>query len=221
MRKRTTTANASSQKERVYGRLRQDLLTLALRPGSVIVETDIARRFRVSRTPVREALTLLQRDGLVEAMPRRGYLVSSVTMSDVRDLFELRVALEGAAAELAATRITPEELQHLDMLTKPPQALLREVKDQPNRKTMETLLDYNREFHMTIARASRNPRLVTLIERVLDDMMRMIASGYFADEHGDIVEAFRGGDPQRARTAVVNHVLMTQERVLKGEGLRP
>jgi DNA-binding GntR family transcriptional regulator len=216
----TAQRTTRSQKDRLYRRLRQDILTLALRPGQIVVEAEIARRFRVSRSPVREALTMLQQDGLVEAIARRGYLVPSVTMSDVRDLFELRVALEGAAAELAAVRMTPAELERMDALTRPPQTLLRAVKDHPDRKTMQTLLDYNRQFHLTIARASRNPRLAFLIERVLDDMMRMIASGYIADEHGEIVAAFRRGDGQQARQAVTNHILMTQERVLKGEGLR-
>ena len=84
----------------------------------------------------------------------------------------------------------------------------------------QALLDYNRRFHLAIARASRNERLARLVERSLDEMMRPIATGYPADQHGAIVAAFRTGDPARARAAVVDHILMTQERVLKREGLR-
>ena len=217
---RALRAGRRSQKECVFEALRQEILALGLKPGQVVVEAEIARRFRVSKTPVREALALLQQHGLVAALARRGYLVTTVTVTDLHDMFEVRVALEGAAAELAASRMTPEELAHLDALTRPPQALLRRVTGQPDRTTMQALLDYNRRFHLAIARASRNERLARLVERSLDEMMRPIATGYPADEHGAIVAAFRTGDPARARAAVVDHILMTQERVLKREGLR-
>jgi len=217
---RALRAGRRSQKECVFEALRQEILALGLKPGQVVVEAEIARRFRVSKTPVREALALLQQHGLVAALARRGYLVTTVTVTDLHDMFEVRVALEGAAAELAASRMTPEELAHLDALTRPPQALLRRVTGHPDRTTMQALLDYNRRFHLAIARASRNERLARLVERSLDEMMRPIATGYPADEHGAIVAAFRTGDPARARAAVVDHILMTQERVLKREGLR-
>jgi DNA-binding GntR family transcriptional regulator len=218
--RRPPRAGRRSQKERLFEALRQEILALGLKPGQVIVEAEIARRFRVSKTPVREALALLQQHGLVAALARRGYLVTTVTVTDLHDMFEVRVALEGAAAELAASRMTAEELAQLEALTRPPQELLRRVAGHPDRKTMQALLDYNRRFHLTIARASRNERLARLVERSLDEMMRPIAIGYPADEHGEIVAAFRTGDPARARAAVVEHILMTQERVLKREGLR-
>src|SRR3990172_115792 len=100
-----------SKKERVYHALRREILTLGLGGGRVRVEGAGARRFAVSKTPVREALALLEQDGLVETLPRRGYLVTGITVRDVHELFEIRAALEGAAAELAATRIAPAELK--------------------------------------------------------------------------------------------------------------
>jgi DNA-binding GntR family transcriptional regulator len=207
-------------KDRIYRELRQEILTLALRPGQLVVEGDIARHFGVSKTPVREALALLQQDGLVEALPRRGYLVTSITVADVYEMFEVRAALEGAAAELAATRMTAEDLARLDSVTNPLDALVGAAGGRLDRRAMQRLLDYNRQFHLTIARAARNARLLRLIERVLDDGMRFIAIGYVANEHEAIIGALRAGDPVGARAAMVNHVLMTQERVLKGEGSR-
>jgi DNA-binding GntR family transcriptional regulator len=209
-----------SHKDRIYRRLRQDILTLALKPGQLVVETDLARQFGVSKTPVREALALLGQDGLIEVLPRRGYLVTAVTAADVYEMFEVRAALEGAAAELAATRMTADDLRRLESLTNPREALLRESGERLDRRAMQRLLDYNRRFHLTIARAARNARLLRLIERVLDDGMRLIASGYVANEHEEITAALRAGDPTRARATMVNHVLMTQERALKGEGVR-
>src|SRR4051812_1969029 len=82
-----------SEKERIYLALRKDILTLALAPREVLVESALAHRFKVSKAPVREALAVLQRDGLVEALPRKGYLVTQVTIDDLHELFEVRAAL--------------------------------------------------------------------------------------------------------------------------------
>jgi DNA-binding GntR family transcriptional regulator len=211
---------ARLHKDRIYRELRQDILALALKPGQLVVERDIARQFGVSKTPVRDALAVLQQDGLIEALPRRGYLVTSITVADVYEMFEVRAVLEGAAAELAATRMTAEDLARLESVTNPLGALVRRAGGRLDRRAMQRLLDYNRHFHLAIARGARNARLLRLIERVLDDGMRLIAIGYVANEHEEIVAALRAGDPTRARAAMVNHVLMTQERVLKGEGPR-
>ncbi len=218
--RRRRTRHPVSQKDRVYRRLRREILTLGLAPGQLVVENDLARRFGVSKTPVREALARLEQDGLVDVLPRRGYLVTTVTAAGVHEVFEVRAALEGAAAELAATRMTADELARLESLTNPREALLRESDDRLDHRAIERLLDYNRAFHLTIARAAQNSRLLRLVERALDDSMRLIAIGYVADEHEAIMAALRSGDPTRARTAMVDHVLMTQERVLKGEALR-
>jgi DNA-binding GntR family transcriptional regulator len=176
----------------------------------VLVESALARRFSASKTPVREALALLQQDQLIEALPRRGYLVRPITVQDVHELFELRGALEGAAAEMAATRITPDELQHLENLLLPPQLEVQ-------RNAIRSLLDRNKEFHLSIAKASRNERLVRLIERTIDEMARLIVIGYETGEHAEIVAALRSGSSDRARSVVLTHLVSTQERVLKRE----
>lgn len=202
-------ARLRSKKDRLYHALRHDILTLALAPGCLLVEGALARRFRTSKTPVREALACLEQDGLVETLPRRGYLVTPVTIQDVHELFEVRAALEGAAAELAATRITGEELDRLDGLLAPlPVA---------DRRTVRQNLDRNRDFHLVIARASRNERLARLIERTLGEMTRLIAIGYETGHHAEIVAALRSGDGARARATVMDHVRQTQDRVLKRE----
>jgi DNA-binding GntR family transcriptional regulator len=195
-----------SEKERVYTRLRKDIITLVLAPGEVLVESVLAKRFGVSKAPIREALAVLQRDGLVESLSRKGYLVTPITMNDVQDLFEMREALEGAAAELAAMRITPQEIDHLATL-QPPALGSRGP-------ALGKFLDYNREFHLAVARASRNARLAQLIEEVTEEMSRAIAASYELGEHTNIVEALRASDPVRARTAMVEHIRQSQSRAV-------
>jgi DNA-binding GntR family transcriptional regulator len=201
---------AQSKKERIYRTLRQDILTLALRPGAVLVESALSRRFAAGRTTVREALALLQQDGLIAAMPRRGYLVAGITVSDVQELFEVRLILESAVAQLAASRITPEELAQLAALADPLDTVIEP-------RAMRRFLNRNREFHLGLARATRNARLVRLVERTLDEMTRMVAIAYQTGEHAEVVEALRSGDDKRAASAMANHVLMTRERVFKRE----
>jgi DNA-binding GntR family transcriptional regulator len=202
-------ARPRSKKDRLYRSLRREILTLALAPGRLLVEGELARRFRTSKTPVREALACLEQDGLVATLPRRGYLVTPVTIRDVHELFEVRAALEGAAAELAAARITADELGRLEGLLTPPPA--------GGRRAGRRDLDRNREFHLIIARASRNERLARLVERTLGEMTRLIALGYETGQHAEIVAALRRGDGPRARATVTDHIRQTQDRVLKRE----
>src|SRR5262245_549400 len=99
-----------SKTARIYQALRNDILTMLLPPGTILVENALAARFAVSKTPIREALALLQQDRLIDSLPRKGYLVTAVTVEDQRELIELRAAIDGAAAELTAHRMTREQL---------------------------------------------------------------------------------------------------------------
>jgi DNA-binding GntR family transcriptional regulator len=207
-------ASKTSKKERIYRTLRQEVLTLALPPGVILVEGALSRRFRAGRPTIREALALLQQDSLITAIPRRGYLVASITMEDVQELFELRLVLEPAIARLALARITPAELDRLAALADPPNVVVEPRK-------IRRFIDRNREFHLGLARATRNERLVQLVERTLDEMTRLVAVSYETGEHLRVVEALRSGDEQRAAAAMTEHVLMTRERVFKRELGRP
>jgi DNA-binding GntR family transcriptional regulator len=188
-----------SEKERIYSELRKEILSFEINPRELLVEGFVAKRFGVSKAPVREALAILQRDGLIEALPRKGYMVTPVTFQDVRELFELRAVLEGSAAELAAGKITDQSLDYLANL-------------QPRSSTIKEFLDYNLEFHSIIARESQNARLARLIQQTIDEMGRAIAAAYEFGEHDDLIEALRSRDPARARIAMVTHIREAQSR---------
>jgi DNA-binding GntR family transcriptional regulator len=198
-----------SKTARIYQALRHEVLTMLLPPGTILVENALAARFSVSKTPIREALALLQQDRLVDSLPRKGYLVTAVTVDDQRELIELRAAIDGAAAELAAHRITRGELEALERLVQPPQPF--------DARAAKRQMEINRKFHVAIARASGNRRLTALAERMVDETLRLFAPGFHMGDHREIVDALRSGDGARARAAAVNHVLMTQERARKQE----
>lgn len=195
-----------SLRNQVVDALREEILTNRLKPGSVLLEREFATRFGVSKTPVREALSLLVHEGLVELLPRKGYLVSSTTIRDAQDYFDLRVILEGAAAEAAARRLTGEQLRQLEALAAP---------DNPQ-EGVGRMLERNFAFHMLIARASGNSRLATLIERLLRETTRLITLGFVPGEHERLIGALRARDPIRARAAMEEHVRTVREQALTG-----
>src|SRR5438445_603484 len=101
---------------RVYQDLKRDIMTCALRPGAEVYEGQLAERYGVSKTPIREALNTLRQEGYVRVLPRRGYVVAPVSVEDVQEVFHVRLLLEPSAAELAAQRVSGEQLVELRRL---------------------------------------------------------------------------------------------------------
>ena len=194
--------------ESAYIILRNMILTGELPPESMITENSIVDRLAIGKTPVREAMRRLVLEGLLEVTPRLGYTVAAITRSDIDELFQLREINEVAAALLAMDRLTAVQL---DRLTE-----LGSVGYAPDDR--DSMLDYltvNAEFHDTIARASGNERLATLLERLMQESRRFIQVAILSDEHGQIiidqhiaiVEALRASDRDALVDAVREHVL--------------
>ncbi|MCB1496961.1 MAG: GntR family transcriptional regulator [Bauldia sp.] len=190
----------------VYDRLRNDILTCALEPGSDVSEQELAARFEVSKTPVREALAILRSDGFVRIFPRRGYQIIPVTIRDMTELFDVRTILEGGAAELAAVRISDAELDRLEELA-------QVVYDRAEQPSLKRFIQANRDFHLAIAAAADNSRLCQLLERQLDELERVfylgarlrdVNSEVIAD-HTKIVQVLRSHDPAAARQILIEH----------------
>jgi DNA-binding GntR family transcriptional regulator len=170
----------TSLKEQVYEALRREITDGSLLPGDLLKERELADLYGVSKTPVREALSLLEQENLVKAIPRAGYMVTQLTLRDVQEVHQLRVTLESMSARLAAENITNEELEELEAMTAtsdPQEALL-----------------FNHRFHSAIARASGNSRLARLTPTVL-------LIGHQAE-----LEALRTRDPDIAEKAMREHV---------------
>ena len=100
--------------ERAYERLRRDIISCAIQPGAEISESQLAMQYKLGKAAVRVALTKLSHDGLVRAIPRRGYMVMPVTLQDIHDVFELRLMLEPAAARMAAGKVNTQRLKTYD-----------------------------------------------------------------------------------------------------------
>lgn len=204
----------------VYEIIKKDIITCAFKPGQQIAQQQLADRYGVGVTPVREALQKLTREGLIQPIPRFGYLVTPITVADVAEVFELRMILESAAARLAALRATPEQLEHLSEQAS--STYIFKVRD-----SYSDFLGHNREFHVAVANASGNRRLAASVAQVMDEMTRMFhlgldvkdSAGEMRDEHQELVEMLRRKDSVSAEQVVLAQILRSQGRIF--EALRP
>ncbi len=185
--------------DQAYEDIREDIIACRLAPGAEITEAMLAARLGVGKAPVRTALVRLAQEGLVQAMPRRGYRVAPITLRDVQELFALRLMLEPQAAEAAAGRIDAERLRHFD-------AVCRAGYRPGDRDSEQAFLQANCDFHMAIVRASGNRRLIALVQNLMDDMERLLHVGLgvrnrsqeIRHEHASLVDALASGDSAAA-----------------------
>jgi DNA-binding GntR family transcriptional regulator len=215
------TVEIASRGEATYLALRQDILSCTLAPGSTLTEPFLMERYDVGKSTCRVALARMVQEGFVRSVPRQGYVVTPVTLKDVEELFELRLLLEPAAARLAAGRTNTVMLTEIEKLTRSNKA----SRNSGNR--MSFFLDSNQQFHLAIARASGNSRLVNSIATLLDEMKRLVALGFLnqgaspeiAHDHDELIRALQKGDGEEAERISARHVTtfrdMTLERVIE------
>jgi DNA-binding GntR family transcriptional regulator len=190
-------------------------MACVLMPGQQIAQNQLAEKYASGLTPVREALQRLAQEGFVEAIPRFGYVVSPITLSDIRDLFEMRAFLEAAAARLAASRASDEEL--------------RLIADLAGGTVMyrdgQALTDFvrNAEFHRRLGCAAGNLRLKATLDHLMDELMRVFNLGLdlqesgeaWKEEHTALSNALLSRDSESAGRIAYEQVIHSQRRVLE------
>ena len=194
--------------EFVYRTLRDAIVKCELPPGERLVIDDLARRLQVSSIPVREALQLLQSEGLVLMVPHVGATVAPISHESVTEVFTVMEGLESVAARAAAERARPEDLDALqDLVGAMDQALAAEAH--------EHWAELNTRFHATISRLTAMPLLQEMMERVLDRWDR-VRRFFFAgvlvhraqqaqQEHHDLLDAMRAKDWARLEETIREH----------------
>ena len=196
--------------ERAQHALREDILSGALPGGTHLGEVELADRLGLSRTPVREALTRLAAEGLVELHPHRGARVTRFTGTDLDDIFDVRRALEPRATERAAARATPAELDELDALARTMLATGAPGPDQD----LDGLVELNRRFHARLVEIADAPALASALAGVIHApvVLRTFHTYDAASlarslaHHVEIVAAMRAGDGGWAAAVMVGHV---------------
>ncbi|MBQ7703834.1 MAG: GntR family transcriptional regulator [Selenomonadaceae bacterium] len=203
-------------REAVCETLRDALRKGILEPGERLMEVQLDEELGISRTPVREAIRKLEQEGYVIMMPRRGTYVSDISTNDVKEIFEIRSALESLATGLAARRIEPDELETL-------QNLLMEIEGYIAKNDMEKIVETDIKFHGLLYQVSRNERLVNIINNLKEQLARFrtLSMSYpgrlqeTLEEHSEMVEAIANGDVSAAREAAEHHMERAEKTLLK------
>ncbi|MEV8267499.1 FCD domain-containing protein [Microbacterium sp. NPDC076911] len=203
----TDVAPPVSRPKVVRHQLERLIITGELAPGDRLAEVLLAERLGVSRGPIREAITALERDGLVVQIPNRGAFVRVVSEADARHLYEIRSALFGLACGLSASRHTGSVDIEL-------RGLLSSMRGAAERADHEMYFDLNRAFHRTLLETSGNPFLAKQYETISRSINLFRARALTIpenvaaslEEHERIAAAVTSGDEERARSLGASHI---------------
>lgn len=207
-------ASATLIRDDVYDRIRDEILSCVLKPGSLAQENDLAARYQVSKSPVRDALLRLQEQGLVEILPRKGYRIKPISVSDAAEMYEMRLILDRACITRAVDTASDATLAALDRF--------REIGGTPD---LPSWIAYNRAFHFALAQAGGNARLARAARDIIEEFDRLTymsisqfdTGGLAAlvGEHGALIDAMQQRDKRRALALARKHVEESRDRLLE------
>jgi len=204
-----------------YKHIKNAIIVGQYKPGSRLTEKALAEELQVSRTPIREAIKQLEVDGLITPYKKRGYVVKSFSIEDIRQIYNVRALLEGYAAREAAIMRTAEDLKRLDTKNNAYRQAIKSV-DREDIETIQYIQQINQQFHSEILLAARNNHLKSLIERVVVVPI-IFRSFYWYDEnqllrslqvHETILQAILNRESDRARAAMEEHIYQGRDDVI-------
>ncbi|QXI31007.1 GntR family transcriptional regulator [Pseudomonas vanderleydeniana] len=202
----------------IYEELRKQILTLKLKPGAPLDEVSLATQFGLSRSPVRDALARLITEGLVTILPNRTTLVTPFEIEEFPNYIAALDLLQRAVTRLAALQRTEEDLERIRAAEAAYMASI-------SCGDFQVMTERNKEMHMEIARAGKNPYLTSHYERLLGEGQRLshlhfdfllspAGSSGMGRDHGEIVEAIAARDADAAEQAAHEHTMLFQRRFL-------
>lgn len=202
----------------VFRTLRQAILRGELKPGERLMEIRLANQLGVSRTPIREAIRMLELDGLVIMVPRKGAQVAQITEKDLNDVLEVRLGLEELAVKLACERITEEELRSLYQASRSFEKLI-----EPETDDLQKLAQADVDFHDVIYQATNNERLIQLLNNLREQMYRyrieylkdVKSRRSLVEEHDALYERVKKRDLAGAQKMIREHIERQQESIMQ------
>ena len=200
----------------VYEELKMRILKGEIAPGQRLMEVETSEELGVSRTPVREAIKKLEKEGLVVVEPRRGTYAAQISDNDLIEILEVRESLEALAAQYAAKRMKATQKEKLKSIA---EKYNKAVKD--GKLTM--MIKYDTEFHRILAEGSNNKTLINLIDQLRELLLRFRYLYYDNTaraeknpaEHQRIIDAIMDGDEKAAHDATLAHIGSLKEIVLE------
>lgn len=205
--------------DHAYSLIREGILTGRHQPGERLGEAELAELTQTSRTPVREALRQLEMEGLVEVLPHRGARVAEWTAADLEEIYDLRTMLEAFAAERAASRIEPKDVDRMSELCE----LMDEASRPGATQDLDRVAELNAEFHGLVRTAAASTRLVTMLNAVVQLPLVVRTFHRYSTEdlarscahHRELVAALRAGDGLWAQSVMRSHVLAAKIVLLR------
>ena len=203
---KTESAQGKGLRSRVFSELEQNIITGKYKPGMALNEKQLCEQLGVSRTPLREALSQLELEGLVESTPNKGAVVLGVSPQDIADIYTIKLELEGLAAFLAAERITTEELTELEETVNMTEFYM-------GKGDVNKVVELDSRFHDIICKASKNRPLRSMMKNY-HNFVRMARTKSLAkrerislmlSEHKKILAAITEGNSSLARELAVEH----------------
>ncbi|MDD6742588.1 GntR family transcriptional regulator [Roseburia sp. MUC/MUC-530-WT-4D] len=191
----------------VFNTLREAILKGELKPGERLMELQLAAKLGVSRTPIREAIRMLEQEGLAVTIPRKGAEVARMTEKDMEDVLEIREALDELAAKIACTRMTEDQLKQLEMIK---ETFVESTRSHDVKRIAEADVS----FHDVIYEATGNPKLVSMLNNLREQIYRYRVE-YLKEEknyptligeHEAIVEALYARNQDEVVRAMHTHI---------------
>jgi len=203
-------------REKIANSIREAIIKGSLKPGERIAEPDLAEKFGISRTPLREAFRQLESEGFLTTIPRRGAVVSSLTEKDVKEFYEIKSLLEGYAASLATEKLTEKDLKKMSSIN----FQLEKLAEDGDAKGFFKI---HNDFHDVFWKAAGNEKLFELINNVMKQFRRfriasLILPGRMSisvSQHKQIIEAFKNKDKDLAKQLVMENAKIGGEVLLK------
>lgn len=201
-------------RKQVYEHLRTQILNHIIEPSSRLVEAQIAKDIGTSRTPVREAMHLLEKDGFVESIPRVGYRVKKLAWEELDEIVEIRKVNESLACRWAVQRITAKSLQALEKN-------LTFAENTLDRGHPEAFLKYDEEFHEILVRASGSLHLFELCQQLrrlmwryrLESIKDAVTVREAIQDHHRILDTLKNRDEQGIERAIVGHLNFAKKNI--------
>jgi DNA-binding GntR family transcriptional regulator len=204
---------AGVKREEIYRQLREEVLSCTIMPGQSLHENELASRFGVSKSPIRDALMRLEADGLVIVQSRKGYRVAPVSVSDASDMYEFRARIEEAVMEIVAESASDDEL-----------ASLNRFRDPDAWANKGGFIAYNRDFHRSVANLCRNKRLRAVALDLIDQFNRFtfVSLAVIGPEHYDrpladhiaIIDQLQAREARKAARLAGQHLERGRRRVV-------
>ncbi len=201
-------------REKILETIRDAILKGTLKPGERVSEPDLAERFGISRTPIREAFRQLESEGYLQVVPRKGAVVASLSERDIEEFYAIKIILEGFAAKMAAEKLTDKDIERLESINE----RLQKMADEGD---VKKFFRVHNEFHEVFIKAAGNEKLYEMINQLVMKFKRLRLASLSqpgrmegsVEEHRNMIQAFKKHDGDSA-DGLVRHAATIGAEVL-------